>query len=133
MVFDRGKIVSISFGKSDCTVFRKVLSTEDMAEVGVIVGTREYRAKWYGEDEEMAKACASGLEGDGSRNRKSASANQCKTMMVREFYMPDYISFHPSRTRNRSSARCIINGEESWDSISSAGGFHVPSRWNVAN
>ena len=75
VIFDRGKIVSISFGKSDCTVFRKVLSTEDMAGVGVIVGTREYRAKWYGEDEEMAKACASGLEGDGSRNRKSASAN----------------------------------------------------------
>ena len=47
--------------------------------------------------------------------------------------MPDYISFYPSRTRNRSSARCTINGEEFLGSISSTGGFHVLSRWNVAN
>lgn len=61
----------------DCTVIRKVLSTEDLAEVGVIVAAWEYRAKWYEEDEKMAKACASGLEGGGARNRKSSL---CKLM-----------------------------------------------------
>ena len=34
---------------------------QDMREVGVTMNAREYRAKWYGEDEKTAKARARGL------------------------------------------------------------------------
>ena len=49
--------------------------TQDMAEVGVTMAAWEYRAKWYGENEETARTRACELEGDGNRDRKSASAN----------------------------------------------------------
>jgi hypothetical protein len=73
VLFDReksgDKTISIPFGKSDCTVFRKVMSTEDqdtvaekeqdMREVGVTMAAWEYRVKWYGEEESVARARAS--------------------------------------------------------------------------
>ncbi|MBQ9001525.1 MAG: hypothetical protein IJ087_06710 [Eggerthellaceae bacterium] len=46
-----------------------------MAEVGVTMNAWEYRQEWYGEDEKTAKARVRGLEGDGNRGRKNASAN----------------------------------------------------------
>ena len=46
-----------------------------MAEVGVTLAPWEYRAKWYGEDEETAKTRVRELEGDGKRGHESDSAN----------------------------------------------------------
>lgn len=79
----------------DCTVFRKVLSTEDLAEVGVIVAAWEYRAKWYEEDEKMAKACASGLEGGGAGTAKAPLQTNVKLRRFRSFTCPiTLVSIH---------------------------------------
>lgn len=76
-------------------MFRKVLSTEDVAEVGVIVAAWEYRAKWCEEDEKTAKACASGLEGGGVGTAKAPLQTNVKLRRFGSFTCPiTLVSIH---------------------------------------
>ena len=47
---------------------------QDMAEVGVTMHVWEYRQKWYGEEEKVAKARARGLGKEGSNRSSSVQA-----------------------------------------------------------